>query len=66
MFSIKSLELTISWGNLWDIFTWGNWDEKTETGLYANTIVKDEDLSDIDYIAENLVNSYITADLVNK
>ena len=58
-------ELTISWGNLWDIFTWGNWDEKTETGLYANTIVKDEDFSDIDYIAENLVNSYTTADLVN-
>ena len=58
-------ELTISWGNLWDIFTWGNWDQKTETGLYANTIVKDEDFSDIDSIAENLVNSYTTADLVN-
>jgi len=58
-------ELTISWGNLWDIFTWGNWDQKTEIGLYANTIVRDRDLSDISSITENLLDSYTTADLVN-
>ena len=56
-------ELTISWGNLWDIFTWGNWDQKTEIGLYANTIVRDRDLSDIRSITENLLDSYTTSDL---
>ena len=58
-------ELTISWGNLWDIFTWGNWDENTDTELYENTVVKDSYLSNLETISEDLLNSYSFSDLLN-
>ena len=34
-------EITISWGNLWDIFTWGDWEENNEYTIYENTVVYD-------------------------
>ena len=40
-------ELNISWGNLWDIFTWGNWDENNDYSLYEDTVILDSYISKI-------------------
>ncbi len=41
-------EITISWLNLWDIFTWGNWDRSLDTTLYEDTIILEEFVSHLD------------------
>ena len=34
-------EISISWANLWDIFTWGDWNSRNSE-LYPDTIISDE------------------------
>ena len=59
-------EITISWGNLWDIFTWGDWEENNEFTIYENTVVYDDNPSYIlhlDRISTDLVQKYERNDL---
>ena len=59
-------ELTISWGNLWDIFSWGDWEENNEFTLYDNTVVYDSNPSyilQLDRISADLVQKYDRNDL---
>ena len=59
-------ELTIAWGNLWDIFKWGNWDEVDEFVIYEDTIIYDEPsyLLNLEQISQRLVESYEFNDLI--
>ena len=34
-------EISISWANLWDLFTWGDWNSRNSE-LYPDTIISDE------------------------
>lgn len=56
-------EITIGWANLWDIFTWGNWEIEDPT-LYPNTVVKDVQLENIGALATKLSDSYELQDLI--
>jgi hypothetical protein len=56
-------EITIGWANLWDIFTWGNWEVDDPT-LYPNTVVQDVQLENIGELATKLSNSYELQDLI--
>ena len=59
-------EITISWGNLWDIFTWGDWEENNEYTIYENTVVYDSNPSyilQLDRISADLVQKYERNDL---
>ena len=40
-------EITISWLNLWDIFTWGNWNT-VENTVYEDTVILQEFVSYLD------------------
>jgi hypothetical protein len=56
-------EITIGWANLWDIFTWGDWEVDDPT-LYPNTVVQDVQLENIGELATKLSNSYELQDLI--
>ena len=57
-------EITISWGNLWDIFTWGDWERESEDELYNNSVISDEYLDVIEEVADELVLLYEIDDLI--
>jgi len=57
-------ELTISWGNLWDIFTWGDWDTSGEFTVYENTVVPDSYYLEIEDIAKEIKTLYEIEDLI--
>lgn len=56
-------EITIAWANLWDIFTWGDW-EVNDPSLYSNTVVQDVQLENIGELATKLHSSFELQDLI--
>tara|TARA_B100001250_G_scaffold324549_1_gene288119 strand:- start:750 stop:3290 length:2541 start_codon:yes stop_codon:yes gene_type:complete len=58
-------EITISWGNLWDIFTWGDWEENNEFTIYENTVLLDSYTSKLEDPTIRLVKDYELNDLLN-
>ena len=59
-----SPELTISWGNLWDIFTWGDWEENNDYTIYENTVILDSYSSKLEDPAYHLIQEYELNDLL--
>ena len=57
-------ELNISWGNLWDIFTWGNWEENNDLTLYENTVVLDSYASKLEDPVYHIIKEYELNDLL--
>lgn len=57
-------EITISWGNLWDIFTWGNWEDNEDSLLYKDSIIQDKHLEEIEEYSNQLVSQYEISDLI--
>ena len=57
-------EISISWANLWDIFIWGDWEDREKEELFPNTIIDDTYKKDITYIAEKLVDAFSVEDLI--
>ncbi len=53
-------EVSISWINLWDIFTWGKWDEREYT-IYEDTVLS-EDLFEDFLKKDNLIKHNWVAD----
>jgi len=57
-------EISISWANLWDIFIWGDWENREKEELFPNTIINDAYKNDITYVAEKLLYQFELNDLI--
>ena len=57
-------EISISWANLWDIFIWGDWENREREEFFPNTIIHDDYKDNITEVTDELVKQFSIEDLI--